>query len=132
MRLAPIDMEPILDGEVLEIAQPRIDLLERVLVVLARTDARLAGKATTLCLVDDEPREPLAPAPVQAVGNGVLVDQALELLRRAGHLGVCQRRRQMADGHCGDAALGLGRLAGIGDDERVDHRQRADNRLGEA
>ena len=38
----------------------------------------------------------------------------------------------MADGHRGDAALGLRRLARIADDERIDHRQRADDGLGEA
>ena len=43
-----------------------------------------------------------------------------------------ERRRQMADGHRGDAALGLRGLARIADDERIDHRQRPDHDLRES
>ena len=46
--------------------------------------------------------------------------------------GLDERRRQVADGDGADAALGLRRLAGIVDDERIDHGQRPERRLGGA
>ena len=95
-------------------------------------DAGLARKPGALRGLDDQPRQPLAPAAVEPVGDGIFVDQPLELLRRAAELGVHQRRRQMADGHGGDAALGLRRFSRIADEERIEHGQRADDRLREA
>ena len=44
--------------------------------------------------------------------------------------GIDERRRQMADGHAGDAAFCLRRLARIADDEGIDHRQRAGDDFG--
>ena len=88
-------------------------------------DAGLARQAGALRGLDDQRRQPLAPAAVEAVGLRIFVDQALELARVAGKAAVDKRRRQMADGHAGDAALGLRGLARIADDERIDHRQRA-------
>ena len=38
----------------------------------------------------------------------------------------------MADGHRGDPALGLGRLAGIADNERIEHRKRAQDQFRKA
>ena len=43
-----------------------------------------------------------------------------------------QRRRQMADRHRADAALGLRGFAGIVYDERIDDRRRADEDFGRA
>ena len=98
---------------------------------LARVaDAGLAGQAAALRGLDDQPRQALAPAAVEAVGLGVFVDQPLELARVAGQIGADERRRQMAERHRGDPALGLRRLARIADDERIDHRQRPDHGLG--
>ena len=74
--------------------------------------------------LDDQSREPFAAAAIKAVGLGIFVDQALKLARIAGEAGGDERRRQMADGDAGDAALGLRGLARIADDEGIDHRQR--------
>ena len=46
--------------------------------------------------------------------------------------GAGERRRQVAERDGGNAALGLGCLAGIGDDEGIDDRQRAGDDLGKA
>ena len=62
----------------------------------------------------------------------ILVDQRLELGELAPALGPGQRRGQMIDDHRGGAPLGLGALAGIVDDERVEVRQRPQHRLGQA
>ena len=46
--------------------------------------------------------------------------------------GRAQRRRQVADRDGAEPALGRRRLAGIVDDEGIDHRQAAEQRVGEA
>ena len=93
---AAIDMQPVLDGEVLEVAQPGVDLAQRLVGVEVGGDASLAGEPGALRGLDDEPRQKLAPPPVEPVGDGIFVDQPLELLRRARKLGV--RRAAAADG----------------------------------
>ena len=82
--------------------------------------------------LDDQPRQPLAPAAVEPVGLRIFVDQPLELPRVAVETGAGQRRRQMADRHGGDPALGLRGFARIADDEGIDHRQRAGDDFGKA
>ena len=59
-------------------------------------------------------------------------NRRLELERGAVRAGGDQRRRQMADRRRADPSLGLRRLAGIVDDERIDHRRRADEDLRRA
>ena len=80
----------------------------------------------------NQPREPLAPAPIEPVRLGVFVNQPLDLARLAGPAAVDERRRQVSDGHRGDPALCLRRLPGIADDEGIDHRKRADDQFGKA
>ena len=87
-------------------------------------DAGFPRQSGALRGLDDELRQPLAAAAVEAVGLRIFVDQTFKLARVAGQTGARKRRRQMADGHRRDAALGLRRLARIADDERIDHRQR--------
>ncbi len=79
----------------------------------------------------DEPRQALAPPAVETVRLCVFVDQTLELARVTGQTGGDERWRQMADGHRRDPPFGLRGLAGIADDEGIEHRQRTEHRLGE-
>ena len=81
-RGAPIDMQPVLDGEVLEVAQPGVDLAQRLVGMKLSSEAGLAGEARALRRLDDEARQTLAPPPVEPIGDGIFVDQPLELLRR--------------------------------------------------
>ena len=129
---AAIDVQAVLDGEVLEIAQPGVDAAQRLVGRERGADAGLARQTGALRRLDDQRRQPLAPPPVEAVGLRIFIDQTLELSRVAGQPAVDKRRRQMADGQRRDAALGLRRLARIADDERIDHRQRAGDDLGKA
>ena len=98
-RRAAVNVQAVLDGEVLEVAQPGIDAAQRV---VGRVGARAmpASRAKPLrCAVSTiSCGEALAPAAVEAVGLRVFVDQALELARVAGKSAVNERRRQMADG----------------------------------
>ena len=127
---AAIDVQPVLDGEVLEIAQPGVDAAQRFVGRERGADAGLARQTGALRGLDDQRRQPLAPPPVEAVGLRIFVDQTLQLARVAGQAAVDEWRRQMADGDRRDAALGLRRLARIADDERIDHRQRAGDDFG--
>ena len=129
---AAVDVQAVLDGEVLEVAQPGIDAAQRLVGTESAPTPASRARPGALRGLDDQPREPFAPPAVEAVGLRIFVDQPLELARLAGQSGRDQRRRQVADGHGRDAALGLRGLARIADDERIDHRQRADQRLGEA
>ena len=82
--------------------------------------------------LDDLVLEEAQAPPVEAVGRGIFLDDAFELGQRPVQAGGAERRRQMADGDGGQPPLGLHRLAGIVDDEGVDHRQRPQHRLGPA
>ena len=94
--------------------------------------ARLDGEPGPLGLFQDQTREPLTPAAIKPVRLRVFVDQPLKLARVARKTGLDERRRQVADGHRGDPAFGLRGLAGIADDEGIDHGQRADHQIREA
>jgi hypothetical protein len=61
----------------------------------------------------------------------VLVGQLLQVAQRAVGFGAGQRRHQVVDDHRLGAALGLGALARVVDDERVDVRQRAEQASGQ-
>ena len=125
-------MQAVLDGEVLQVAQPGIDAAQHLVGRRAGIDAGLAGEAAAPRRLDDQAGETVAAAAVEPVGLGVFVDQPLERAGVARKGGRDQRRRQVADGDRGDAALGLRRLAGIADDERIEHRQRPHHRFREA
>ena len=96
------------------------------------SDAGFARQAGALRRLDDQRGEPLAAAAVEAVGLGIFVEQEFKLVRVAARPAGNERRRQMADGQAGDAALGLRRFARIADDEGIDHRQRAGDDFGKA
>ncbi|MNI07721.1 hypothetical protein D3C73_607340 [compost metagenome] len=59
----------------------------------------------------------------------ILVGQQLKIAQRAVGFGAGQRRHQVIDDHCLGAALGLGALARIVDDEWIDVRQRPEQRV---
>ena len=77
-RRPPEDVQPVLHREILEIAEPGVDPHQRPLRVVPRRDPRLPGQPARLRLLDDQPRQPLAPPPVQPLGLGVLVHQPLQ------------------------------------------------------
>ena len=119
-------MLAVFDREVFEIAQPGIDAAQRFIGsdrAAVRRNAGFLRQAGALRGFDDELGEPLAAAAVEPIGLGVFVEQELEFVGVAARPAGNERRRQMADGHSGNAPLGLRRLARIADDERIDHRQ---------
>ena len=129
---AGVNVQAVFDREVFQIAQPGIDAAKRVVGCGRAVDAGLTRQPGALRRLDDQLCQPFAAAAVEAVGLRIFIDQALKLARIAGKPAGDQRRRQVADGDAGDAALGLRRLARIADDERIDHRQRAGDDFREA
>ena len=125
-------MLAVLHSEVFQIAQPSIDLLQRLVRADIGADSRLTGQPAALGGFEDELGEPLAAAAVQPIGLRIFVDEALELARIAGQFRPHQRRRQVAERHSRDTALGLRGLARIADDEGIDHQHRADDDFREA
>ena len=131
-RVAAVDVKPVLDGEILEVAQPGIDADQCAVRVFVAGDAGLAGKPGVLRRLDDQLGQAVAAAPVETVGLCIFVDQPLQRLLAVVEAGAGEGRRQVPDGDRRDAALGLCRLAGIADDEGIDDRQRAGDDFGEA
>ena len=126
------NMQAVFDGEVFQVTQPGIDAPERVVRRVRGGDAGLARQRGALRGLDDQLGQPLAPAAIEPVGLRIFVDQALELARIARKPAVDQRRRQMADGHAGQAALGWRGLARIVDDEGIDDGKRPGDDFREA
>ena len=122
---AAVNVQAVFDGKVFQIAQPGIDAAKRVVRSVGGADAGFARQAGALRGFNDQLGQPLAAAAIEPFGLRVFVDQTLELARVAGEAAGHKRRRQMADGHAGDAALGLRGFARIADDERINDRERS-------
>ena len=110
---AAIDVQAILDGEILEVAEPGVDAAQRLVGRVGFRRRRLRRPGRSWRGFDDQLRQPVAAAAVEPVGLRVFVDQALELLLVLVEAGRRQRRRQMAERDGRDAPLGLRGLAGI-------------------
>ena len=117
-------MQAIADAHVLQVAEPGVESDQRLVRQLALGGAFLDEAALPPAFENERRNGPRA-ARIEPLRLGELVEQALELQRCSMSAGGDQRRRQMADGRRADAALGLRRLAGIVDDERIDDRRRA-------
>ncbi len=124
------DVQPVADLQLLDLAQMVVDAGEMVGVV--RVDAEVAGEAQRLAALQDALAQMLQPARIEGGGLVVLVDQGLECRELAPALRPGHRRGQVVDDDRTGPPLGLGPFAGIVDDERVEVRQGAEDRLGQA
>ena len=73
-------MQAILDGEILEVAEPGVDAAQRLVGRIGFRHAGFGGEAGLGGGFDDQLREAVAAAAVEPVGLRVFVDQALQLL----------------------------------------------------
>ena len=125
-------MQAVAELAFLEIADEAVDARDRFGRRGRRRKPKIVLDARCARLVADRGDKTLPPRRIESVGGRVFVEQLLEpdeILRDS----ACgKRRRQMADGDGADAPLGLRGLAGIVDDEGIDHGQIADQRLGPA
>ena len=120
---AAVDVQPVLDGEILEVAEPGVDAAQRLVRRVGAGDAGFAGQPGLRGGLDDQLRQPVAAAAVEPVGLRIFVDQPFELLLVLVEPGCGEWRRQVAERDGGDAALGLRGFAGVRHDEGIDDGQ---------
>ena len=129
------DVQPVADLDVLDLAQPAVDVqqhvVERVLV------GPVVQPEVVVHLRRPHQRPDLLPDGGQLAGVergdvGVLVEQLFEAGDVAVGFGAGHRRDEVVDQHGVGAALGLGALARVVDQERVDQRQVAERGVGAA
>ena len=130
-RRAAEHMQAVADPHVLEVAEPGVERGERFLRRL-RLGGAFRDEAGGAPAFQDQRGDGAGAARIEPLRLGIFVVEAFELERRPVRAGGDQRRRQMADRRRADAPLGLRRLAGIVDDERIDDRRRADENFGRA
>ncbi len=127
-----INVQPILDGKVLQVAKPGIDPLERGVRCIVAANAGIGSQAGVARLLNDQLCQPVTAAAIETVSLDIFVDQSFKHTLVVIEPSLHQRRRQMAERDGGNAPLRLRRLAGIADDERIDHRQRSGDDFREA
>ena len=119
---AAINVKPIPDLQVLDITEISVEAGELVLLARGAVGAAFGEQPGGCGAVENLLAQKRRAAAIEAVGGGVFVDEALELQRVVAVACRFQRRREMADGDGAEPALGGSRLAGIVDDEGIDHR----------
>ena len=128
-------MEAVADLDVLDLAQPAVDVLDEVVELLV---ARLLLQAQVLVHVRGLHEGPDLRAGGRELGRvhrgdvAVLVEQLLEPGDVAVRLRARHRRHQVVDDRGMRAALGLRALTRIVDEERVDQRHVGDRGVGRA
>ena len=130
--LATEDMEPVAELAVLDVADEGVDPRDRLGIRARRVEAEHPVEPERARLVADVAAQPRTSRRIEPVGVGEFVEQNLEPPEPCAAPAALERRGDMPDRHRADAALGLCRFAWIVDDERVDHGQRAGQRLGPA
>ncbi len=126
-------VQPVLDLDVLDLAQVAVDVLdERAEVVGTLAHAEVGLQVRALDRVPDARRQPGQLGRVEDLQARVLVEQRLELGQLVVGLGAHHRRDEVVDDHRVRAALGLHALARVVDHERVDERHVAERRVGRA
>ena len=120
------------DLHLLQLAEVAVQLRERRVVVVGGLDPAVAVQPDVGGQGQDLLAQHLQPARVHPGGLEVLVDQQLQLRQRAVGPGPGQRRREMVDDDRLRPPLGLGALAGVVDDERVEVGQGSEGRLRKA
>ncbi len=126
------DVQAVADGERFHVAKEGIDAHQRLGLRHFRLDAARLFKPAFRDRAENVPRQPLAAPLVEALRRGIFVQKPLDFAKRGRRCGLDERRRVVADGDGGDAPLRLRGLAGIVDDEGIDHRHRPKERARRA
>ncbi|MNZ51945.1 hypothetical protein D3C78_697770 [compost metagenome] len=120
-------MQAIADLRLLEVAQVGVQARQPHRGIVQRTfDLQLAVDMVVAHQRQDVALQLAGPARVEQLRLVVLVGQQFQVTQGPIGFGAGQRRHQVVDDHRLGAALGLGTLARVVDDERVDVRQRAE------
>ena len=122
-------MQPVAELAVLHVTDKAVDAGDRLGRAFGSVKPEIQVESDRLRFVPDVVLQTVAATWVQPVGIGKLVQQRLESHKIARRLALCGRRRQMAECHGANPALGLGRLARVVDDERINDRDRSNQCL---
>ena len=126
------DMQPVAILRFLDVADEAVDAGQRLCRAGAGIKAEVLFNPAALRLGSDVRDQPVAPRRVQPVRGRVFIQQPFQPSECIGQFRCHQRGRHMAYGHGPDTAFGLRGLTGVIDDKGIDHRHRADQRLGPA
>ena len=128
-------MQAVADLGVLDLAQPAVDVQQEVVeavVVRAVVQAQVVVELGGLDQRPDLGADRGQLGRVHRGDRGVLVEELLQARDVAVGLGAGHRRHEVVDEGGVHAALGLGALARVVDQERVDERQVAEGGVGAA
>ena len=114
-------VEAVADLKILDIAEIGVEPGESFVFGCSWRDAAFSEEAFGGREVKDGAAQRLRAAAVEAVGGGVLVNQAFEFGGVPVQAGGTERGREVADGDGAESALRRSGLAGVADDEGVDH-----------
>ncbi len=126
LRARTEDVQPVAHRHLGEVAQMRVEGGERVRHRRVAVDTGGGQQPRILGPLQDPARDQVGAARVEHRRGGIFLHQFAQGGGRRVEAGFRGLRRQVADRDRADPALGRRRLAGIVDDERVDHRQGAD------
>ena len=126
------DMQPVAILRFLDVADEAVDAGQRLCRAGAGIKAEVLFNPAALRFGADVRDQPVAPRRVQPVRGRVFIQQPFQPSECIGQFRCHQRGRHMAHGHGPDTAFGLRGLSGVIDDEGIDHRQGAGQRLGPA
>jgi hypothetical protein len=115
------DVEAIADLGLLEVAKEGVDPLQGFKLIGHEADVAIEPDIARE--IEDALAQAREAAAVHPRSGIVLVEQRLEVLERSIGFGAGERRHQMIDDHRAGTTLGLGALARIVDDERIELRQ---------
>ena len=128
-------VQPVTDLRFLDLAKIGVEPAQQAFarrVVGGPRQAQLLVQPVAQHPVEDVLAQPPCAPRVQRQGLGMLVHLPFEPLQRAVGLGARHRRHQVVDHDGLSAPLGLRAFAGVVDDEGVEVRQRAEQRIGPA
>ena len=132
LRTTAEDMQAVAILRLLDIADKTVDPGDGFGSRGVGGQAQISLDPLRLRLVPHGADQAVAARGVDAIGGGIFVEQTFKAGEGFGDASLGQRGRQVAKGHGTDAAFGLGSLARVIDNKGINHRQRADQRLGPA
>ena len=116
------DMQPVADLQLFQLAEKSIQLLQFFIFAIIRRDPTIQIEPKPLYQFEDFLGQIGETARVEAGGLVIFIDQRLKVSQGTIGLRPGQWRGQMIDDHRRASTLGLGTLAGIIDDERIEVR----------
>ena len=121
-------MQPVADAHVFQLAEPGVELPQRR-IRLGPIGLAFPKQSRLARALQNQIGDGARAARIERLRLREFIEQRFQLVGSAIGARLDERRREMADRHGRDPAFGLRGLAGIVDDEGIDHGQWAERRL---